>query len=45
MIGSVDIPGSPTILVIGADHRAQRIVGLPDEAQVTQALAAARHSG
>lgn len=42
LVGSVEIPGTPTILVIGTDRRAQRIVGLPDEAQVRQALAAAR---
>lgn len=42
LIGSVEIPGAPTILVIGPDRQAQRIVGLPDAAQVEQALAAAR---
>lgn len=42
LTGSVEIPSTPTILVIGADRRAQRIVGLPDERQVQQAVAAAR---
>lgn len=38
LIGDVRIEALPTILVIGADHKAQRIVGLPDRAQVEQAL-------
>ena len=42
LVGSVEIRQVPTILVIGRDRRAQRIEGLPDAAQVRQALAAAR---
>ena len=42
LIGGVAIDTLPTILVVGADRRAQRITGLPDRAQVLQALAAAR---
>jgi hypothetical protein len=41
LTGTVAIESAPTILVIGPDHRAQRIVGLPDRAQVEQALAGA----
>jgi hypothetical protein len=41
LLGSLEIAASPTILVIGADRTAQRIEGLPDVAQVQQALRAA----
>lgn len=42
LLGAVEIETSPTILVIGKDRQAQRIEGLPDEAQVQQAVRAAR---
>jgi hypothetical protein len=40
LLGDVKIVASPTILVIGADRTALRIEGLPDTAQVEQALRA-----
>lgn len=43
LVGNVQITTSPTILVIAPDLSAQAIVGLPDRAQVAQALAALRH--
>lgn len=42
LLGGVEVTASPTILVIGKNRRAQRIEGLPDAAQVQQALRAAR---
>lgn len=42
LVGDVEIRQAPTILVIGADRRAQRIEGLPDATQLQRALAAAR---
>ncbi|MFL5846946.1 MAG: hypothetical protein ACJ762_19870 [Solirubrobacteraceae bacterium] len=42
LLGSVQVAASPTILVYGADHQAQMIQGLPDVAQVQQALRAVR---
>lgn len=39
LTGTVAIESTPTILVIGPDHTAQRITGLPDRALVEQALA------
>lgn len=42
LVGSVDIVTSPTILVVGPDRTARRIEGLPDLAQVEQALDATR---
>ena len=42
LIGDLQITDSPTILVIGADHQARQIVGLPDRRQVQQVLAAAQ---
>jgi len=43
LVGNLQISSSPTILVIAPDLTAQEIVGLPDRAQVQQALAALRH--
>jgi hypothetical protein len=42
LLGQIEIRSTPTILVIGADRRAQRLEGLPDQAQLDQALAAVR---
>lgn len=42
LLGGIEVSASPTILVIGKDRTAQRIEGLPDPAQVEQALRAAR---
>ncbi|MDX6639014.1 MAG: hypothetical protein QOF12_25 [Solirubrobacteraceae bacterium] len=42
LIGDLQITDSPTILVIGGDHQARQIIGLPDRRQVQQALAAAQ---
>lgn len=42
LLGALEIEASPTILVFGKDRAAQRIEGLPDEAQVRQALRAAK---
>lgn len=42
LLGGVEVTASPTILVIGKNRKAQRIEGLPDAAQVEQALRAAR---
>ncbi len=38
LTGGIQIESLPTILVIGTEHNARRIVGLPDRAQVVQAL-------
>lgn len=42
LLGGLEVRASPTILVIGKDRKAQRIEGLPDPAQVEQALRAVR---
>ncbi|MEO7554991.1 MAG: hypothetical protein ABIV94_00125, partial [Acidimicrobiales bacterium] len=42
LLGGLEVSALPTILVIGKDRKAQRIEGLPDPAQVEQALRAAR---
>lgn len=42
VLGSVTVRIAPTIVVIGADGTARRIEGLPDAAQLRQALAEAR---
>jgi len=42
LLGGIEVSASPTILVIGKDRQAQRIEGLPDAAQVEQALRAVR---
>jgi hypothetical protein len=38
LLGSTEVDTAPTIFVIGPDHRATRIVGLPDREQVLQAV-------
>jgi hypothetical protein len=40
LLGTLQVQAAPTILVIGADHAAQQITGLPDRAVVEQAIAA-----
>jgi hypothetical protein len=39
LLGGVPVTAAPAIFVIGADHTAQQIVGLPDRDQVLQAVA------
>jgi hypothetical protein len=40
LLGGLQVTSAPTIFVIGSDHKAQQIVGLPDREAVLRAIAA-----